>query len=77
MNKKLVSESLNEYWDPESDELSAAKMEARKISKDEECVQHVNEIRPGVYRIEDWYDCEQTVASYENGNGFGSFHKPA
>ena len=73
MNIKLVKESLNEFWDPESDELSKAKMEARKISKEEGCVQHVNEIRPGVYKIEDWYDSVQTVASYENGEGFGSF----
>jgi len=33
MNIKLVKESLNEYYDFESDELSKAKQEARRISK--------------------------------------------
>jgi len=49
-------------------DLEEKKEEAKQISIDEECVQHVNEVRPGVYRIEDWYDDEQTVAFYENGN---------
>lgn len=67
MKAKLVKESLNEYYDPEPDELSKIKMEARKISGEEGVVQHVNEIRPGVYTISDWYDDEKTIISYENG----------
>lgn len=67
MKAKLVKESLNEYYDPEPDELSKIKMEARKISGEEGVVQHVNEIRPGVYTISDWYDSEKTIISYENG----------
>lgn len=69
MKAKLVKESLNEYYgsnDPD-DALDKAKQEAREISRKEGVVQHVNEIRPGVYRVEDWYDYEQTVVSYENG----------
>jgi len=68
-NKKepMKAKFVNEYFDSESDELSKVKMEAERISKEEGVVQHVNEIRPGVYRIEDWYDSDQTVASYENG----------
>jgi len=64
----MKAKAVNEYWDPEDDGLSKIKMEAKELSAEEGCVQHVNEIRPGVYRIEDWYDCDQTVASYENGN---------
>ena len=67
MKAKLVRESLNEYYDPESDELSRAKMEAKRISQEEGVVQHVNEIRPGVYVVEDWYDSDSTVVSYEDG----------
>jgi len=67
MKAKFVKDSLNEYYDPEPDELSRVKMEAKRISQEEGVVQHVNEIRPGVYRIEDWYDADTTVASYENG----------
>jgi hypothetical protein len=52
----------------ENTDLEDKKEEAKKISIDEECVQHVNEVRPGVYKIEDWFDSDQTVASYENGN---------
>ena len=68
IDKTMKAIFINEYYDAESDELSRAKMEARKISKEEGCAAHVNEIRPGVYRIEDWFDSDQTVASYENGN---------
>src|SRR6056297_3170518 len=67
MKAKLVRESLNEYYDSEPDELSIAKQEAREISREEGVAQHVNEIRPGVYRVEDWFDADTTVASYENG----------
>jgi hypothetical protein len=66
MKAKLVKESLNEYYS-DDEKLKAAKEEARRISREEGVVQHVNEIRPGVYRVEDWYDADTTVASYENG----------
>jgi hypothetical protein len=66
MNSKLVKESLNEYYS-DDEKLEVAKQEARRISKEEGVAQHVNEIRPGVYRVEDWYDADTTVASYENG----------
>lgn len=65
--KKYKAKGLKEYYDPEPDELSKAKMEARRISREEGVVQHVNEVRPGVYIVEDWYDSDTTVASYENG----------
>ena len=46
-------------------ELEAAKEEARKNSQ-EGYVQHVNKKGHG-YVVEDWYDADSTVASYENG----------
>lgn len=67
LRESMKAKLIREYYDPEPDELSIAKMEAQKISKEEGVTQHVNEIRPGVYRVEDWYDDEITVASYENG----------
>ncbi len=74
--KKIMRiNKINESFDEEDSiddlpnaELEVAKAEARVISKEERCVQHVNEIRPGEYRIEDWFDSDQTVASFEDGD---------
>lgn len=78
MKAKLVKESLNEYPDwlsdgsgPETEDEQArleAEEEARQITKaDPGIIQHVNKIRDGLYRVEDWYDYEQTVSSFVNG----------
>lgn len=46
--------------------LEQAKKLAIKQSKENgNAVQHVNEIRPGQYRVEDWYDEDKTVWSCE------------
>jgi hypothetical protein len=47
-------------------DLAAMKRKAREESK-KGYVQHVNEVYPGVYKIEDWYDSDQTVASFTHG----------
>lgn len=39
--------------------------EAERISTEECCVQHVNEIRENVYELSDWYDRDSTVVSFE------------
>jgi hypothetical protein len=74
MKAKLVKKSLNEYQindylDDEEIviELEIIKREAKTISAEENCAVHVNQITPGEYKIEDWYDYETTVASYEDG----------
>lgn len=72
---KLIPESLNEYFSREIEEgseedlaaLDSAKKEAWQISKDEGVAQHVNQIRPGLYKVEDWFDSDTTVASFEGG----------
>ena len=46
--------------------LEQAKARARKISKDEQVSQHVNKYGD-YYNVEDWFDCDRTVASYEDG----------
>ena len=48
------------------DGLEQAKAEAQRISKEEGVAQHVNKVG-NRYRVEDWYDSDTTVASYENG----------
>jgi hypothetical protein len=49
----------------------AGKLETMKKRAQEESkkgyVQHVNETYPGVFTLSDWYDYEQTRASFENG----------
>lgn len=48
---------------------------AQKISALEACVQHVNLLESIIYsgimqityRVSDWYDCDSTELSYENG----------
>ena len=44
--------------------------EAKRISKKEGVVQHVNTSGNGIYTVDDWYDTDETVASYENGKPF-------
>ena len=56
-NKDLEQNSL----------LEKAKSRAKEISKKEKCVQHVNQITNDFYKIEDFYDCDTTVATYING----------
>ena len=41
--------------------------EAKRISKSEGVVQHVEEVGNGRYIVSDWYDSDKTVKSYENG----------
>lgn len=72
--KKYVKESYQNIMPSDRsdasyypDELTRIKDEAKTISREEGVVQHVNEVRPGVYKIDDWYDEDTTVASYENG----------
>jgi hypothetical protein len=70
MKAKLVKELLNEHNYAESfkdEALERAKEKARRISRAEGVSQHVNEIRPGVYKVEDWYDSDQTIVSYHSG----------
>jgi hypothetical protein len=50
----------------DDDGLEQAKSEAQRISKEEGVSQHVNKIG-NIYKVEDWYDSDTTVASYENG----------
>jgi len=48
---------------------------AQEISKLENCVQHIeltmieefNGLRRLTYSISDWYDCDKTELSYQNG----------
>ena len=70
MEAKIVSDVLNEYneFEGESEELKAAKEEAIIITKEDPgIIQHVNKIGSDSYRVEDWFDSNQTVASYVNG----------
>jgi len=72
---KVVNEyDVNNYIDDitsggyeEDEALEEAKERAKQISKEEHCVQHVNRVRLGKYEVEDWYDADKTVTSYENG----------
>lgn len=49
-------------------DLQRAKAEAKKISMEQGVVQHVNKSSDGCYSVSDWYDCDSTVASYNNGD---------
>jgi hypothetical protein len=67
VNKKLP---LFEQYVNESDVYDTkdeAEELAKKISKEEGVVQHVNKVSGG-YSVDDWYDSDSTVSSYENGN---------
>jgi len=76
MKAKLVNEFYapdHEYWDKfETEEDDIARQEAEEKAReitnnDPGIVQHVNMIKPGEYKVEDWYDDTQTVASFING----------
>lgn len=59
---------VHDQIEPEKDDvLEQMKAKAKKISKEEGCVQHVNKSPAGGYIVEDWYDCDKTVCSYQNG----------
>lgn len=58
--QKILKENVFDYLDD-------AKEEAKRISKEEGVVQHVNGLANGKYKVSDWYDSEETVCSYENG----------
>ncbi len=45
--------------------------EARKLSHDDECVQHVNlDFHTNQFYVSDWYDEASTIVSYECGFKF-------
>jgi hypothetical protein len=50
-----------------STDLPTIKTKAKQESRECGCAQHVNEKSKGVYTIEDFYDADTTVASFENG----------
>jgi hypothetical protein len=56
----------------DDDGLEQAKAEAQRISQEEGVAQHVNKVGRG-YRVEDWYDSDTTVASYEDGEQYGNY----
>ena len=60
--------SLFEDEDGMKGDLDSLKNKARELSKKEGVVQHVNMVSNDNYRIEDFFDANNTVASYENGN---------
>ena len=62
-NDKMMYEDMENN----QDELNLLKAEAQRISSEEGVAQHVNSIGNGKYKIDDFYDSDNTVASYENG----------
>lgn len=44
-----------------------AMAEAKRISIEFRCVQHVNTIDGIVWTVSDWFDADSTVYSFENG----------
>ena len=62
----IIREELNEGYGMS---LEDAKAEAKRISKEEGVIQHVEETEEGSgkYRVSDWYDSDLTVVSYEEG----------
>jgi len=72
-------DAMQEGYDEDEEdleELEIAKAEARRISKEEGVAQHVNKLRGGGYSIEDWYDSDATVASYESGRSLNESDDP-
>lgn len=61
-----LKESLNEGYGMS---LEDAKAEAKRVSREEGVVQHVEETEEGSgkYRVSNWYDSDLTVVSYEDG----------
>lgn len=64
-DKMLTDNSLNESI--LSENLEEIKDIAKKQSREEGVVVHVNEIRDGEYKLSDWFDADSTIISYENG----------
>jgi len=58
---------LQRLHESEESKLDIAKKEAQRISKEEGVTQHVNKVGKEDYKVENWYDANTTVASYENG----------
>lgn len=73
LSETLTKESYGETFL----DLNNAKEEAQRISQEEGVVQHVNQTSRGTYKIEDWYDADNTVASYENGLQLNETNDPA
>jgi len=73
--RKPDQEQLNidhEKWmmgeEAGSEVPSSMHQKAAQVSKEHRCVQHIErDPETGEYRLSDWYDCDNTVASYENG----------
>lgn len=65
--EQSLSEEQEEVNEQYFDELEAAKDYARKESE-QGFVQHVNKHPKGGYKVEDWLDGSDTVASYEGGD---------
>lgn len=69
--QKAAKEWIAEAVDVDSellDNIGPALIRAQTVSKDERCVQHVNKSKDtGNYYVSDWYDYEETVASFNNG----------
>jgi len=71
-DEDLSNESIDfEEYDKNDKDLINAKKLAKKISFEENCVQHVNNPIDNKYIVSDWYDELDTVASYENGIRIG------
>jgi hypothetical protein len=75
LTSKSVKESLNEGYGMS---LEDAKAEAKRISREEGVVQHVEETEEGSgkYKVSDWYDSDLTVASYEDGMSLNENKNP-
>jgi hypothetical protein len=66
MKRPIVRQQDNPVREAQS-ELESIKGRAKSESKDCGCAQHVNKTAKGGYVIEDFFDSDKTVASYENG----------
>jgi hypothetical protein len=75
-NKKAPSQ--NQIKEGYGMSLEDAKAEAKRISREEGVVQHVEETEEGSgkYRLSDWYDSDLTVASYEDGMSLNENKNP-
>lgn len=66
MKRPIVRQQDNPVSEAQT-ELESIKGRAKSESKDCGCAQHVNKTAKGGYVIEDFFDSDKTVASYENG----------
>ncbi|MFW6243129.1 MAG: hypothetical protein ACOC2W_03125, partial [bacterium] len=60
-------QKLYESFDNSNDNLQAVENQAKEMSKKEGVAVHVNKVGDN-YELSDWYDDENTVSSFENGN---------